>query len=127
MAQAAELDGAWVAWLSDSQTRAIDRVQDSGPWYRVDRQTLVFNNRASLMVTPLAAVGTDERGNPLVGEAWTGTSPGGRTAANNCVDWTSGSTFDEGQDGRVHADGTAWTEFDQLDCDLPAHLYCIEQ
>ncbi len=41
-AAAASLGGKWVAWLSTSSTDAIDRVTGDGPWYLVDRKTLVF-------------------------------------------------------------------------------------
>src|SRR5262245_2730644 len=50
-ATAAGLGGTWTAWLSSSTVDAIDRINDVGPWYLVDRCTLVFNNKASIVTS----------------------------------------------------------------------------
>src|SRR5687768_15633144 len=41
LADAASLGGVYRAWLSDSTEDAIDHVQGTGPWYRMDGK-LVF-------------------------------------------------------------------------------------
>jgi hypothetical protein len=45
-AVAANLDGTWKAWLSDSTTNAIDRIDDVGPWYLLNGK-VVFNNKTN--------------------------------------------------------------------------------
>src|SRR5688500_10181736 len=43
-----DLGGSWRAWLSTSQVDAIDRIDDVGPWYRIDGETLLFPSKADL-------------------------------------------------------------------------------
>ncbi|MFL5321038.1 MAG: hypothetical protein ACJ790_15370, partial [Myxococcaceae bacterium] len=67
---AAGLGGNWKAWLSDSNTDAIDRISDVGPWYLVFISAVqsgdlppykVFNNKANLKTTPLLGINFSEK------------------------------------------------------------------
>src|SRR5262249_33563181 len=106
-AQSAGLPGTFVAWLSDSHTDAISRVQDVGPWSLIGGQT-VFSNKASLATGPSVAPNQDEQGHQVQGQVWTGTVGGGLMASTNCVDWTADTASDSGVGG--DSGGTAdWT------------------
>jgi hypothetical protein len=56
LAEAALLGGKWNAFLSDDSTGALARTREIGPWFRVDRETKIFNNRTGFTVGALAAI-----------------------------------------------------------------------
>lgn len=137
LADAAQIGGAWKAWISTSTVNAIDRIAGTGPWYRMDGQ-LAFPNRARLGTTPLVPISIDEMGgapDPFY-EAWTGTALGGFKAplgnrqSVTCADWTStiDSTLVGGVVGDIDANGASWTNLATGYCS-PFHrrLYCFEQ
>jgi hypothetical protein len=131
-ASAAGLGGRWVAWLSDSKTAAPDRVQDVGPWYLVDRKTLVFPSKAALALSPLAAITRNERGVLTQAGVWTGTSGGAAGAVpattpveNTCSDWTTGESSTEGLMGGTNV--SQWTQNITVPCFYVNELYCFEQ
>ena len=128
-ATAANLGGTFKAWLSDSNTNAIDRIVDVGPWYLVDGVTLVFINKANLATKPLAEISKDETGAtpPMpagLSYVWTGTLTGGQKDLD-CAGWTNASLY-----ARLGAWGTApadWTSYTAGTCANTARLYCFEQ
>jgi hypothetical protein len=132
-AAAATLGGSWKAWLSSSSVNAIDRVADVGPWYLVDRCTLVFANKAAMVVTgPAAAIDRRADGSmaPPV-DLWTGTKATGVKDAFTCNDWTNDQPI-HGYEGTVGigsnlAFAGSWTETATDPCHLSAVLICIEQ
>lgn len=135
----------WVAWLSDSTSNAIDRLVDVGPWYLVDEQTKVFNNKAHVALQPAQLLGSgitmDERGNDAISQcavSWTGTMPGGTVSAADCADWTSNASNVNGTEGVPGATDDNWTDFsgsvycgaipDTEACNYTGHaLICFEQ
>jgi hypothetical protein len=137
-AQAAGIAGAWKAWLSDPQNNAIDRIADVGPWYLMDRMTLVFTGKTALGQAPLVGIDMDEygamiaQGNPfLVESAWTGTLQGGHKANtggyDDCNGWNRASV--DGISGSL-MDPSTWTDTGSRahDCSTDnQHLYCFEQ
>ena len=126
--QAASLDGSWVAWLSDGSINAIDRLQDLGSWYLVDRTTKVFENKAQLQAGPSVPIQVDEFGQQGFARAvWTGTKPGGMGVPEHCSNWTSVAASDRGLTGRTDATDGAWTDSTAETCTLYASLYCFEQ
>jgi hypothetical protein len=145
-AQAANFEGTFKAWLSDSQTDAIDRIKDTGPWYRVDEVTVVFNNKTNLTTTPVNSVLTNEHGSES-GEKWvaTGTQLGGTKSELHCANWTSsastiGTDYQSGLYGCVTVTDDAWTQggssgygkicsgsFPPGNCSVSVALYCLEQ
>jgi hypothetical protein len=127
VAAGANLPGSWKAWLSDSSTSAIDRIDDVGPWFLVNG-TKAFNNKANLASTPLEAVNVTEQGHAVFGAVWTGTNSSGVKGNYNCRDWSSAGIDDYGGIGEVDAK-TEWTQRAPAEdeCNNSAPLYCIEQ
>jgi hypothetical protein len=120
-----KLGGSWRAWLSASGVDAIDRIEDVGPWYRLDRETMLFENKAQLGTGPLAPIappGSVRADRPF----WTGTLLGGRRSAFNCMDWRR---YWEGTAtvGRADAIGAAWVSPEPHSCSYYGSLLCIEQ
>lgn len=132
----ADLGGArWVAWLSDGSTDAIERLADLGPWYLVDKQTRIFNNRAHVALAPAmlrTGITQDERGNPIAITSanslyWTGTAPGGRKAPGHCDSWRDPMYSEGGLTGAIGEVGDRWTARLSSAC-IGAHaLLCFEQ
>jgi hypothetical protein len=124
---AASLGGTWRAWLSDSNTNAIDRLHDVGPWHRLDGVTL-FANKAALAGDPLAPIDLDETGAPVDYAPWTGTLADGTKSAHTCGDWLSSSSSDYGLCGfDDSATQRKWSEGTIPLCDHAYNLYCFEQ
>jgi hypothetical protein len=137
-------NSTWRAWLSDSTTDAIDRIDDVGPWYLVDDSSEVFRNKAHLRLMPadlLVPIHLTERGEEVEGAAggmyceplvWTGTASGGTKSPLTCADWTSADSQMDGTRG-VPAQDDRWT--DEVlycggalqECNFQNHLYCFEQ
>jgi hypothetical protein len=124
-AAAANLGGTWTAWLSTDTQDAIDRVTGNGPWKRLDG-VVVFNNHANLATQPLAQIVIDENGDLVDGFVWTGTNTGGRKATYTCGSWTSGSVTVAGTYGRLDLGAQSWSAYNDMPCDNPLHVYCLE-
>jgi hypothetical protein len=126
-AAAAGLDGRWVAWLSTTRTDAIERVTGDGPWYLVDRKTLVFLNHASLATVPRVGIGMNELGviGQRTNQVWTGTANGGMASPNTCAAWSSGANNQKGMTG-IGGQKDEWTTLFEETCDREQSLYCFE-
>lgn len=92
-AKAAQLGGAWKAWLSTSTVDAIDRIAEVGPWYDL-AGTLIFADKSGLETSPSSALWLDEHGSGLPSDRiWTGTGFGGTYSpdlgpgSKPCGDW----------------------------------------
>jgi hypothetical protein len=132
-AGAATLGGSWKAWLSSSSVNAADRIADVGPWYLVDRCTLVFGNKSSMIATgPSAPI--DRRANGSMAppiNLWTGTKATGVKDDFTCNDWTNDQPI-HGYEGTIGTGDNslfagAWTSTATNPCHLSAVLICIEQ
>ena len=131
-AQNANLGGTWVAWLSTSTTNAIDRIGHNGPWYLVDRTTLVFPAKGAILSGPLVPIDLSEyeAQPPGWGNVWTGTGSNGHLvdAAHNCSDWTTSQWPADGTTGVRFFTTTAWTGYYAAPCnESNGRLYCFEQ
>ena len=135
-AEAAQLGGAWKAWISTSNVNAIDRIADNGPWYLVDGVTRVFNNKANLLTSPLVPIFLDENGNAWQGGGlygtWSGSDDQGVRDTNAfddaCVDWTSASNNDQATAGNPELTSQEWGGGGSpLPCDGTNSLFCFEQ
>ena len=129
---------SWTAWLSDSNSDAIDRIPD-GDEYRLVDGTLVADDKADLTDGTLkAALDQTQYGSELKILAWTGTRPDGRSTGSNCNDWTStgdpnlscGPDNPCGTQGITSNTDASWTElgapFDApQSCGSAAGLYCF--
>jgi hypothetical protein len=128
LATRAKLSGTFVAWLSDGQTNAIDRIADRAYFLLDDRR--VAASKADLtdgtLENPIevdetgAVVEPDEAG-PFV---WTGTNSAG-LADQHCNGWISGRAVD-GKQGLHYTTGSSWTAVGSSACSGPGRLYCFE-
>lgn len=132
LAEAALLRGTWGAFLSDDSAGALERTREVGPWFRVDRETKVFNNRVGFTVGALAAI-TDEYGNsiPSSARAWTGTRADGTTdGTQTCSNWTGTAGYGTaGNPNRLLANGPQWMYSDEgaAPCTNTYRIYCFEK
>lgn len=142
LASGAKLGGKFVAYVSETTKPAIDHLVDVGPWYLVDRRTLVFPNKLAIASgPPMRKIDRDENGNepsdPLLVQSrvWTGTltngAPAGAagTAANfMCSDWQVAVQGQNGTAGEWDSnDRVAWVQGRNPSCSDLNRLYCFEQ
>lgn len=133
LAKAANLGGTFVAWLSVTvpPDPVVDRLQDVGPWYLVDRKTLVLPSELALAAGALAPIDHDEKGIKLTGTqnlVWTGTQSNGQAAAQNCGNFAA--AVGQGLAGNANKQGLEWTQSavgNPASCAVPLRLYCLEQ
>ena len=133
LAEAAGLDGTFMAWLSDSTGSPSSRFTPSTLAYTLVDGTVVTPTYSAFViwnVDLLHAIDMDESGNTLAAgaQAWTGTFAEAGAAGNaseRCSGWTSVSG--KGQSGDVKATGYSWTEGSKPDCTAIQHLYCVQQ
>jgi hypothetical protein len=137
----AGLGGTFVAWLSDDQTSAMDRIcPTSAPFVLVDGVTLVTKGTSGLTSgTLLHAIDETETGHSAptsptaCGDTrlavWTGTeSTGMGQASYNCQGWTSSAANADGVVGFAQATNGSWTYgCSGMVCGGTASLYCIQQ
>jgi hypothetical protein len=138
LAAAAGVTGSFRAWLSDSTTSAIDRIQGTGPWLNMNRSYELFRNESTHVASLSRHKLLDERGQtPSVRTPWTGTGETGKhkppmmgdMGATNCADW-SASTYKVGTTnfdyygigGFGH-----WSDGPARMCSESYPLYCFEQ
>jgi len=120
--------GHWRAWLSSSTVNAIDRLVDVGPWYRLDQQTELFENRAALARGPLVAIeDPTDAGSGLRSLFWTGTLIDGTASATNCSDWSAYVGGVTATVGRTDMAGAGWVDSSPLSCSKYLSLLCFEQ
>jgi hypothetical protein len=129
--KASALGGSWRAWISDDSTSAFDRIADVGPWYLLDGTTRVFNDRAGLRGTPLAAIDIDDQRNKHNQFVWTGTAVGGTALTGyTCSNWTTGAEAGVAAFGDASTPGD-WTNSGAPDlvsaCNVARALICLEQ
>lgn len=121
--------GTWRAWLSTSQVDALDRIEDVGPWYRVDQETLLFASKAELALGPRAPIDLTfddpNRGDDEL--FWSGTDLDGHRTDNNCSDWTIYNVPAVATVGRADIAGPGWVAAEPLLCSTYLALLCIEQ
>jgi hypothetical protein len=132
-----------LAWLSTMDepglggspgVDAIDRIPDGR--YELLDGTVIADDKADLTDGRLKApINVNERGEPLNGFAWTGTSPDGTNTGTNCSDWTNATSPGTGQctagdddcgDRGSSAINSDWTQqISPTACNQDFHLYCF--
>lgn len=117
--------GSWRAWLSSSTVDAIDRIADVAPWYRVDRETLLFASKQELTSGPRATIEAMTDAEPMM--FWSGTDLDGSRSTDNCSDWTVYIQPAIATVGRVDVVGESWVMDTPLLCSKYLALLCIEQ
>ena len=122
LAESANLQGAFIAFLSAGGVDARDRLAGSRGWVRVDGAP-VADTAQSLATGPIwFSPRLDELGTDM-GMVWVHR---GAPSANNCVNWTSNLATEN-----VASVSSAWgsvlaTDVSMKTCDLPHQLLCIE-
>ena len=130
VAQAANLSGTWVPWLSSTSpaSDAINAIKGSGPWLLLDGSE-AFGNHAQLATMPTAAIAVTEKMTKLsVNDdyVWTGTANGGAHSGADCAAWTDTASNDYATMGHATVI-QQWTTSSTNECAVTAHVYCFEQ
>lgn len=122
------------AWLSDSETNAVERVTvGRGPLVRVDGMVVVEHAPQIFEGQLNVPINVDEFGTEVTGNVWTGTRFDGTAipGATHCGDWKSNDLLDVGYYGVSVVTDSRWTFHEQPDtnptpCDPEFRLYCFE-
>lgn len=124
-ANAAGLDGTFVAWLSTSTAPAPTRLAGSRGWVRPDGAPVVDEpagllNGAMFNPIMLDATGDEVTANVTV---WTGTNADG-TVGDNCADWTS--MTGEAVHGLFGGGSSTFTSAGTSSCTSRGSVHCFE-
>jgi hypothetical protein len=133
-AEAAELPGTWVAWLSDGgDTNAIERIPDGQ--YRLLDETVIAEDKGDLIDGDLESpINRNEFGEEQGEAVWTGTSASGvGSSGDPCSNWTSQTGIAECSDdpsecamlGNSNSSDFTWTQGPHESCSELASLYCF--
>lgn len=125
-AEAANLNGIFKAWLSDSTTPVASRLpQHMGPYVRLDGQVVASNWSDLTTLSHQNRISINEMGAAVeLSYVWTG---GNSTSSKKyfCEDWTSVTPSTFGYCGETTY--RSWDSSAYRDCSQElAHLYCIE-
>jgi len=128
-ARAAErgLEGPFRAWVSSTASNALDALQGSRGWVRVDNFPVVDSVDELLESKMFYPIQIDEtgtgHGNRMV---WTATNGNaGQLAALHCNDWSSASAEVRGAVGRTNLVGRNFTFKGFSNCDALGGIYCF--
>ena len=116
------------AWLSDSTTKAIDRLSSNGPWVRIDGVKIADDKADLTDGTIFSSINQTENGD-YVGNTWvwTGTTQSGDISTGHCNNWTNGTNAYAGNGGVAYATSSVWTNYFSGDCNTVGYrLYCFE-
>lgn len=134
-AEASNLTGAYVAWISAGVNSAKEDLPTGKVIIRTDGQVVV-NAAEDLikgpMTTLLHPINLDQEGGAVTGYAWTGTSTQGAFTGADCGGWAlvGGQLTDV---GALVATSSEWTKatmvepLSQATCDATNHLYCFRK
>ncbi|MEN0061071.1 MAG: hypothetical protein AAGA48_02920 [Myxococcota bacterium] len=128
-AQAAGLDGLFRAWLSVSGQDVTDRLPGSDtPYERTDGVRIAENFSEFTTPKHAVAIDRDELGQAITDDigVWTATTPTGQASGQDCIDWTSNLSFQNGVGGVLTRSDAGWTSGNTGDCDDERRLYCVE-
>lgn len=136
-ANAANAGGQFIAYLSTPAQTAIARLTSDGPWYAMDRQTLIFTGKTTGAhpvsgAGPAAPIVLNELAQPFANDEtyfWTGTAADGAVATDHCLGWTSNVVLlgPTGMTGKAGATDSKWTAHSNASCFTPKHVLCFEQ
>lgn len=134
LAEAANLPGTYMAWLSDSTGSPATRFTRATVPYVLVNGDVVANSYADLTdgSNLNRAINLTEEG---VGGAiapnqvWTSTGDDGEQQVNpdNCDDWSKSTNAFNGDFGLKSSVAPSWTGSDTRACDLESRIYCFQQ
>lgn len=134
-AKAAGLSGSWIAWLSDPETNAINRIAHNGAYALLDGTIVVESKRQLTSGRILHAIDMTENEVTLPANrgVWTGTRPDGTSDAT-CSGWTTNAAASIGTLASAKAVDIGWTKgapqsglTDNWRCNTVVSLYCFER
>jgi hypothetical protein len=121
----ANLPGTWVAWLSDDNTDARDRIRD-GQYELLLNDTIVAEDLADLTDGSLIApIRLAEDQLIRTGKVWTGTQTDGTRTGSNCSGWTTVADSEQGTFGVSDQTDEGWTDDGSQSCIEERSLYCF--
>ncbi len=132
-ARAAEagLAGIYVAWLSDAQTNAIDKLGTARGWVRTDGKPVVADAADLVAQRFYYPIIYNELGNTVAlgSLVLTATTSDGQAADSTglyCGNWTDATDANTNfPAGRIGGGARYWTEYTGLGCAAEGHLFCF--
>ena len=133
------LPGTYTAWLSDfnggsgNQIHARDRVFNSPVPYVMPDGAKIADNWNDLITKDSNdeflqnVISSNEDGNTVAGNRWTGTTTGGNSNnfESDCEGWETKSSAIKGMQGRESTE-RFWTRHVPVDCDTTNRLICFQ-
>lgn len=134
IADDAELEGTWRAFIVDSTQGLARHNQLDVPYVRLDGVRIADNFDDLRDGSILNTLNVTETGASVGGNAWVGAGnvDTGMSTSGNCDNWTSevagcGEGPACGYAGEIETVDTHWDGFFVFDCSSRWRLYCIEQ
>lgn len=126
----AGLSGTWRAWLTVIGASVSSRISETTPWSDLRGGILFTNDEGRDQNLPGFPLDRDELGR-VIGDVrvWTNAWSTGLPQISDCAAWTNATA---GLKGHVGAPASTipgrWAaNFEEITCQTPAHLYCVEQ
>ena len=119
----------YIAWLSAAGAPAIDRITTDGPFRRPGGVQIAASKADLVALAPYleSDVESDELGEHISANVFTGTGDDGLPTGQDCGGWTQGGTA-IGTIGGASSSGTGWTDLLSLQCGLArGHLLCFSK
>ena len=128
-AAAASLPGTYFAWLGDSTSDPNGSFSHPNqPYNLVGVNTLIAGSYTSLTDGSIDhVIDRDEFGNSHFDYVWTNVNPNGTAGMKSCLNWSSGSSAQQGLLGSTGETDTDWTAAGSLLCNEVRRLYCFQQ
>jgi hypothetical protein len=119
---------SWLGTVDYQPAKNLDG--DAGAGYVTPRGDFVAAEGGLVSLPLLRPPNVMEDGGSLEdgATAWTGANPDGTSAGFDCLGWTSESSGETGEYGVTAETGIRWTAYEVPgSCDVPRHIYCVEQ
>jgi hypothetical protein len=128
LARDAGMEGQYVAWLSDNNTSAKDRLGAARGWVRPDGLPFADTLTDLLAGHIFYPLRIDERGTDRgndTASVVTATDGAGKSIAENCSNFTQPGGGALALAGLADAGVSTWTNGTEIPCTEPARLYCF--
>ena len=131
VAATADLPGEFVAFLSDFNNDAADRITADGPWHLAGTFPLgkVADNKADLLDGSIdTPINVGESGQSIPGViVWTGSGADGTYSGQACSNWTDGTAASISNVGANVFSDSQWANWAQGACNtVGVRLYCFQ-
>lgn len=130
----AQLEGRFLAWMSDDTVSPSTRFSKIGAYHTTDSSRGLIASSYTELITSgprLPIIYSADGRLSVDGQVWTGTQPNGtRGLSTNCRNWTSSESGQTGTPGRIRF-GTTWQYWTEspfnVGCQFVARVYCFQQ